>query len=89
MDGMVQLVQEVEESDLEPRQFLCDEDHPNIQIIKILLETVFITTRGNINLDARDELREVHGYELHPVEQDSWGWILGGLRTKKGIITFG
>ncbi len=89
MDELVALVQELEASGIDPRPYLRDEDHPNVEMIGILLETLFITTRGNINLDARDELRETHGYELYPVEQDSWGWILGGLRTKKGTITFG
>ncbi len=83
------LIKQLEASDLEPRRFLCDEDHPNIQIIGMLLESLFITQRGNINLDARDELREQYGYELYPVEHGSWGWILGGLQTKKGTITFG
>ena len=86
---MVALIEELEASDLEPRQFLDYADHPNVQPIAIMLEAIFITTKGNINLDARDDLRQYYGYELHPVEHDSWGWIVGGLHTKKGIITFG
>lgn len=89
MEQLVELVQELEASDLEPRPYLRHEDHPNVEIIGILLETVFITPGGNINLDARDTLRDTYGYELYPVEQDTWGWIVGGLRTKKGTITFG
>jgi hypothetical protein len=89
MEQLSTLIGELEASDLDPRQYLQDEDHPNVRIIGILLETVFITPGGNINLDARDEFRDQYGYELYPVERDDWGWILGGLRTKKGTITFG
>jgi len=89
MEQLSSLIAELEASELDPRPYLHDEDHPNVRIICILLETVFITPRGNINLDARDEFRETYGYELYAVERDDWGWILGGLRTKKGTITFG
>jgi hypothetical protein len=89
MEQLATLVQELEASDLDPRPYLQDEDHPNVQIVGILLETIFITPGGNIDLDARDKLREMYGYELYAVERDDWGWILGGLRTKKGTITFG
>lgn len=89
MEDLVPLIEALEASDVDPRPYLNDGDHPNVRIIRILLERIFITAGGNINLDVRDQLRYGYGYELYPVEHDSWGWVLGGLRTKKGIITFG
>jgi len=89
MEQLVTLVQELEASDLDPRPYLQDEDHPNVRRIGILLETVCITPKGNIDMDARDTLREMYGYELYPVERDRFGWLIGGLQTEKGTITFG
>jgi hypothetical protein len=89
MEQLVALIEDLEASDLAPRQYLEYDDHPTVQPIAIMLQAIFITNGGNINLDARDDLRKYYGYELHPVEHDAWGWLLGGLHTKKGIITFG
>lgn len=89
MEQLSSLIEELEASDVEPRPYLFDEDHTNVRPIALLLEAIFITPGGNIDLDARDQLRSLYGYELYPVERDDWGWVLGGLRTKKGTITFG
>lgn len=29
------------------------------------------------------------GYEVFPLERDSFGWLVGGIRTPKGIVSFG
>ena len=89
MEQLVTLIQELEASDVEPRLYLQNEDHPNVRTIALALQTLCITEGGNINLDVCDQLRKTYGYELYPVERDRWGWLLGGLDTKKGTITFG
>lgn len=89
MEQLATLLHEVESSDLDTRPFLDDEHHPNVSVIRTLLETLFITPGGNIHLDACDDFRHVYGYELYPVERDGFGWVIGGVRTEKGTITFG
>ena len=29
------------------------------------------------------------GYDVFPLERDGFGWLLGGIRTSKGVIVFG
>lgn len=89
MDLLVAFVKQLEESDVPEQQFLSTTDHPVIPIIVRMLEELFITAGGHMNFDAKDVLMANYGYELYPVEQDSWGWVVGGLLTCKGTITFG
>ena len=89
MERLAALIQEVEASDIPQHPYLESTDHPLVPIIANMLQELFITTGGNMDYDAKDKFMLLHGYELYPVEYDSWGWILGGLRTKKGTIVFG
>ena len=47
-----------------------------------------ITDGGHLNWEKKDELH-AHGFELVPIEQDRWGWIVGAVITDVGMITFG
>lgn len=89
MDNLVALIKQVEDSDIPQRQYLSNKDHPLVSQIAVLLEDIFITAGGHMNFDAKDRFMIDYGYELYPVEQDRWGWIIGGLITCKGTITFG
>ena len=51
-------------------------------------ETVLITTMGIVNWGAVNILAQ-HGYGVFPMERDSFGWLIGGISTKKGILVFG
>jgi hypothetical protein len=68
---------------------LANSDHPIVSKIANMLEEIFITAGGHLNYDLKDKFMDMYGYELYPVEQDRWGWVLGGLQTSKGTITFG
>lgn len=89
MDTLVSYIKQVESSALPVRQYLEESDHVAIPIIVRMLEELFITAGGHLNYDARDVFLRTYGYELYPVERDSFGWILGGLSTAKGTIVFG
>lgn len=89
MEALVALIQELENSDLQERPYLTADDHPNVPKITHMLEQIFITAGGHMNYDLKDKFMDVYGYEMYPVEHDRWGWILGGLMTNKGTITFG
>lgn len=89
MEKLVKLIKEVEDSDIPEQLHLSSEDHCLVPQIVVLLEELFITAGGHIDFDAKDKFMETYGYELYPVEHDRWGWILGGLITKKGVIVFG
>ena len=88
MERLVHLLNEVDMSDISPRQFLNDTDHSAVPLIRSLLEQIVITPNGQLDWDKKDEL-ESYGYRLVPVEQDRWGWIQGAVVTDNGLITFG
>jgi len=89
MEVLVAHIQTLEASDIPDRPYLTETDHPLVSVIARMLEDIFITAGGHLNHDARDRLMHDYGYELYPVEQDRWGWVIGGLQTKKGTVTFG
>ena len=53
-----------------------------------LAETVLITPTGHCNWDAMDTLRR-EGYDVFPIERDSFGWLIGGIQTKVGVLVYG
>jgi hypothetical protein len=88
MERLVYLLNEVNVSDMTPRQYLEMGHHSAVPLIKSLLEMEMITEGGNLNWDKKDELA-AHGFRLVPIEQDNWGWIIGAVVTDVGMITFG
>jgi hypothetical protein len=52
-------------------------------------EECLITVRGIPNWDAIDELDVMTGYSVFPLEQDGFGWLIAGIHTERGILTFG
>jgi hypothetical protein len=55
-------------------------------VIILLACDLLIDDDGN-NTHFVNELRKY--YDVFAVERDEVGWILGGIRTKKGIIVYG
>lgn len=56
--------------------------------IEDLANTVLITDEGQCDWDAIDILKE-NGFQVIPIEKDRFGWVIGGILTTKGIITYG
>ena len=53
-----------------------------------LAVSVLILPNGQCNWDAIHALRE-HGFDVFPVEKDRYGWLIGGIVTRVGILTYG
>lgn len=53
-----------------------------------LIEEVLIDRNGRRNFDAIDALEEA-GFDVFPLEKDSFGWLIGGIQTNCGIVVFG
>ncbi len=64
-----------------------DDILPNREIEDIA-NRVLITDDGECDWDAIDILKQ-NGFRVIPIERDRFGWIIGGILTKKGIITYG
>lgn len=88
MERLVHLLNEVNDSDMSPLQFLNDTHHSAVPLIRSLLDHLMITPGGHLDWDKKDELAG-HGFQLVPIEQDRWGWIQGAVVTDNGMITFG
>lgn len=56
-------------------------------LVRSLIDSVFITEKGNPNYHAIN-IFEDNGIKVKPLESDAFGWVTGGVCTKKGIIVF-
>lgn len=81
------LLKEVDASDIKPRDYIEENHHSAVPLIRSLLCNLLITEKGNLDWDAKDEL-ENYGYIVYPVEQDRYGWLIGAVLTGKGSIKF-
>lgn len=63
-------------------------DNPAVTEAIHIAEDVLITGMGGVNWGAVNVLSQ-HGYGVFPMEQDSFGWLIGGIATSKGILVFG
>jgi hypothetical protein len=53
-----------------------------------LADDVLITAKGECNWDNIEILKDA-GYDVFPLERDRFGWLVAGIQTSKGIVTYG
>lgn len=85
METLIELLKKLEEDaslNHDQNDILMDEE------VEILANELLITKEGYCNWDNIDILRS-SGFGVIPIEQDSFGWLVGGILTNKGIITYG
>lgn len=76
--------------DRENEQYILQyEESEYIQQIEFCANDVLITNEGQGNFPMMDKLYHEHGFFVLPGERDSFGWVTGLIRTKKGLIVFG
>lgn len=63
-------------------------DHPMVADIESLADSLLITEDGDCNWENIQFLRS-NGYDVFPLEQDRFGWVVGGIETIHGIIAYG
>jgi hypothetical protein len=63
-------------------------DNPAALEASNIAENVLITTTGNTDWISVNLLRKA-GYQVFPVEKDGFGWLIGGIHTGVGILTYG
>jgi hypothetical protein len=85
MDKFIQLLQEFEnDTSLE---YDYDEFIANTHIGEVA-SRLLIDKDGRCNWENINTLKE-KGFSAVPLEKDRFGWLIGGIVTKKGIITYG
>ena len=88
MEKFLTLLAALEDDEfLEGDEFLS-QDIPIVHEISLLADDILITPSGFCNWE-NIHLMEDHGYQVFPLERDSFGWLVGGIRTEKGIIAYG
>jgi hypothetical protein len=88
MERIVQLIQEIEGDANIPYSEYLSGILPAVMEIERLAEDLLITEKGYCNWKNIEFLHE-NGIHVFPVEWDVGGWIVAGISTKKGIITYG
>ena len=83
----VELIVNLNESDIPEKEFLTEPKNIIEDIIDIAT-VIFIDHEGRVNFTNIIECRK-YGIDIFCVERDKFGWLIGGIKTKKGVITFG
>lgn len=73
-----------------PADGIYFESNPEIDHATSVCNELLITHDGGVNYNNITTLEEL-GYTVYPVEKDSFGWLVGGVRNNKTgkVLTFG
>ncbi len=96
MEQLITLLHSIEEfkdnsKEYEEYEILTSD---NIDLNKIVSDAsdiandLLITSEGRCNW-ANIEFLKAKSFPVRPLEVDNFGWLMGGIYTNKGIITFG
>lgn len=89
MDDLVTLLKALESAnEIDGTHEFLSLDIPIVAEISRRAEDLLITKGGQCDWYNIDYLRD-EGYTAFAVEKDSFGWLIGGIQTKKGVITYG
>ena len=93
MDELIRLLKDVDSgSKTIDQEDISSDKRGNIYIddseISYLANTLLITNTGRCNWDNIALVRK-EGFDVFAGDQDSFGWLVGCIRTNKGIITYG
>lgn len=61
---------------------------PIVREISTLACNLLITDDGDCNWKNIEHLKK-RGYNVNPIESHAFGWLIGGIFTRKGVITYG
>ena len=90
MDRLIQLLKLIEKNDViqDYEDDIIPAQHPDVIEAINLAEALLITNNGDVDWYSVDVLR-AEGYAVFPLEKDRFGWLIGGIATQKGTISFG
>lgn len=89
MEHLINLLKALESDEtLIPVDECITEHHLLVEKISGLAEDLLITSNGFCNWGNIETLKN-KGYSVFPLERDSFGWLVGGISTSKGIIAYG
>ncbi len=92
MDRLINALRAIEKVEyIEPKKYLTDgylSKKPQLiqETVKLANENLIHDCKPNFD---NIEILKQHGFNVFPGDKDSFGWLTGCIRTKKGIIVFG
>jgi hypothetical protein len=87
MDAFIKLLKMIEDS-IEVESDYLPADNRLVILARPLAEDLLITKDAKPNWYNIEDLRH-SGYDVFAIERDRFGWLIGGIQTSKGILTFG
>ena len=89
METLIELLHKVDEDEtIQCQGLYFDPEIPIIDEISNLAERFLITKGGHCHWSNIHFLEDM-GFQAFPLERDSFGWLCGGIQTKKGVIAYG
>lgn len=88
MERFVELIEKLEKDDTISHYKYLPHEIEIVNQIACMADDLLIMENGHCNWDMIDSLENSHIY-VFPVEKDRFGWVIGGIPTTKGIITYG
>ena len=82
---LIKILRKIDEDTTINGEMIRNADHKLVQTA-IKLANEYLT--GDENFGNIITLREA-GFRVFAVEQDRFGWLIGGIRLKRGILHFG
>lgn len=89
MDDLLKLLKALESAEeIDGTHEFLSMDIPLVAEISRRAEELLITEDGKCEWE-RIEMLAIHGNHVFPIERDGFGWLIGGISTSKGVITYG
>lgn len=88
MDKFLTLLKKLEEDEFLGEDEFLSQEIPIVSELSHLADELLITPSGFCNWENIHTMED-HGYQVFPLERDSFGWLIGGIQTQKGIIAYG
>jgi len=85
-DLLVQLLTKINNDDIiKVTNDYYDRTNPLIAAVIYIADDYLTSEPGYFNIHKLKQ----EGFDIYPVEQDRFGWLIGGIRLNRGIILFG
>ena len=90
MEELINLLKEIDEDvTIESKYgFIPEHSNQQVQEASNIATKILITEAGKCEW-RNIGLLELEGFDVFPVESDRFGWLIGGIQTRRGVITFG
>ena len=89
MERLIELIKLIDDSsEIVVVEYLGETTHEYVNEVRSLLDHLFIDDDGHCNWE---NFKIANANNIYPfaIEQDRFGWLIGAIETKKGLITYG